>query len=437
MTDAERLSKNAKIAESQRSTIERHSKMSCKSYTVKIQSNKLSVKQQDELHRLFLEAKWFKNYVLDWCNKSEDNKLSKFDTKIKNITHKDKDMNDIDVELKQISSQMKQSIVKELISNTKTIKTLKKNGYQKNGGRLKFSKEIKSISLKQFNNSYFIKSDNKIKIQGVHGKLQVNGMNQFMNIPNIEFANARILNRPDGYYIQFVTYQPKILKDTPKNDIVGIDFGCSTSLSLSNGLKINVSVQESELLKRLSVKMNRRQKKGSKNWYKTVKKIKKEYQKLSNIKNNISNQIVSYLLSNYETIVIQDEQLHSWHKGNHSKAIQHSILGRVKSKLIASDRCIVLSKWLPTSKFCSHCGQVHSELKLWDRIFTCDCGINSQDRDIHAAQNMIWFYYDKIKVPTEHREFKPVEIEASVFEVFSNISYISAKQEAAWSLDKR
>ena len=34
--------------------------------------------------------------------------------------------------------------------------------------------------------------------------------------------------------------------------------------------------------------MNRRQKKGSKNWYKTVRKIKKEYQRMTNIKNNIA-----------------------------------------------------------------------------------------------------------------------------------------------------
>ena len=34
-------------------------------------------------------------------------------------------------------------------------------------------------------------------------------MNQFINIPNIEYANARLLNRADGYYVQLVCYIPK------------------------------------------------------------------------------------------------------------------------------------------------------------------------------------------------------------------------------------
>jgi hypothetical protein len=48
---------------------------------------------------------------------------------------------------------------------------------------------------------------------------------------------------------------------------------------------------------------------------------------------------------------------------------------------------------------------------------------------------MIWFYEKSLKVPTEHRDFKPVEIETNVFlNYFKNISYISMKQEAAISL---
>jgi len=40
--DDKRLEKNLKISTSKRATIERHSAMQCKSFTVKIQENKLS-----------------------------------------------------------------------------------------------------------------------------------------------------------------------------------------------------------------------------------------------------------------------------------------------------------------------------------------------------------------------------------------------------------
>ena len=37
-------------------------------------------------------------------------------------------------------------------------------------------------------------------------------------------------------------------------------------------------------------------------------------------------------------------------------------------------------------------------------------------------KNMIWFYYDLINVPMEHRDFKPVEIETSTLLDLSNFS---------------
>lgn len=430
MEEEKRLKKNKSIAATRRATMMKHSQMDCESYTVKIQSNSLSKLQKEQLQLLFVEAKWFKNYVLDWYNlDKKNNKLSKFNSSIKSIIHKDKDMNNVEVELKCLGSQMKQSIVDEMISNLKAIKTLKENGHQKSGS-LKFVKEIKSIPLKQYKVSYQIKGKNKIKVQGIKGYLKVNGLEQVL-VPNTEVCNARILNKPNGYYIQIVTYREKQIKEKP-NDIIGLDFGISSTLTLSNGIKLDLNVQESESLKRQQRKLVR-QKKGSKNSYKTISKINKLYQKQSNIKNNVANQIVSFLLNNYNKVIIQDEMISSWHKGLFGKKVQHSILGRIKSKLKESDDVYVLSKSVPTTKTCNHCGN-KNDLKLSDRVFKCSCGV-CMDRDVHAAQNMIWFYEKSLKIPTEHRDVKPVEIETNVFlNHFKNISYISVNQEATISL---
>ena len=47
-----------------------------------------------------------------------------------------------------------------------------------------------------------------------------------------------------------------------------------------------------------------------------------------------------------------------------------------------------------------------SDISLSDREYQCDkCGYTS-DRDIHSANNMIIMFK---QIPTEHREFKPVE----------------------------
>ena len=68
---------------------------------------------------------------------------------------------------------------------------------------------------------------------------------------------------------------------------------------------------------------------------------------------------------------------------------------------------VVLDKYVPTTKVCTECGCYHDDLKLSDRIFKCDCGVE-MDRDIHAAQNMVWFYENNVGVG--HTELKRVEM---------------------------
>ena len=207
IAEDKRLEKNKAISKHKRETIARHSVMDCKVYTCKIQSNSLSLKQKEQLKMMFIEAKWLKNYIINW-SKIEGNDIWKFNTKIKNITHKDKDMNDVPVELKYLGSQIKQDLLKQILSNIKTIYTLKKKGYQHNGGALRYCKEYTSLSLPQYGFTYSIKN-NRVKIQGIKKTVKINGLEQFINKDEIEIANGKLLNKPDGYYIQFTVFQPK------------------------------------------------------------------------------------------------------------------------------------------------------------------------------------------------------------------------------------
>jgi putative transposase len=48
----------------------------------------------------------------------------------------------------------------------------------------------------------------------------------------------------------------------------------------------------------------------------------------------------------------------------------------------------IINRWYPSSKTCSHCGNVNEELKLSERTYHCSkCGI-SIDRDINASINI-------------------------------------------------
>ena len=70
----------------------------------------------------------------------------------------------------------------------------------------------------------------------------------------------------------------------------------------------------------------------------------------------------------------------------------------------------MLDKFIPTTKWCPCCHRIN-ELNLNDRTYRCECGYE-QDRDIHAAQNMLNIKNLVEKnnlVPMERREVKPAE----------------------------
>ena len=234
-----------------------------------------------------------------------------------------------------------------------------------------------------------------MKVQKISGFIRVNGLKQVLEIPGIEYANAKLIQTPLGYFIDITTFIDKDRQVSNKNGkTIGLDFGCSTSITTSEGDKINIKVEESERLKRLQTKLSH-QTKGSNRYYNTVSLIRREHAKIKNRKNDIANKIVSSL-EKYSTIVMQDEQLEEWKSSGNSKAVQHSILGRVKSKLKNKTNVIALSKWLPTTKLCTVCGTKVENMTLKDRMFVCpSCG-KTEDRDIHAAKNMIWLYENNV-----------------------------------------
>lgn len=418
------ITKNKNIASSMAATMAKRKGQQCRVYKVKIDESRLSAKQKEQLKMLFVEAKWLYNDCLNWLDENEGKYASDYIIS-KQITKLDKDGNREQVELDYLGSQMRQSVIADLQRNIKVLAKLKQNGYKV--GKLNYRKEYKSVNLKQYGTTYKILSHNKMRIQNVHGKLTVNGLDQFINIDGIEYANANILNTPLGYYIAITTYIDKgKIQHKPKiKGRIGIDFGCTTSFTLSNGEEIDCTIQESDRLKRLQKKMFR-QVKGSKGREKTISLIRKEYTKLSNQKNDLANKIVAYL-SSYDEVIFQDEQLQHW-KVKNGKTVQHSVLGKVKAKLNTKQNCHMIDRWFPTTKLCTNCGTYNDNLKLSDRKFVCpECGI-TDGRDIHAAKNMIWIY-DNIVVGLGRTDLKRVEMEPLVRQICLPSQVLSAKPE--------
>lgn len=110
--------------------------------------------------------------------------------------------------------------------------------------------------------------------------------------------------------------------------------------------------------------------------------------------------------------------------------IQYSVLGQIKAKLKNGKRVFVIDKFQPTTKCCYVCGNM-IDIKVSERTFNCECGL-SEDRDIKAAKTILKFGQMKLDlistVPTEHREFKPVEKAAT--DSRNTVKQSSVNQEA-------
>lgn len=390
-TEQTRLEKNARIRSVGKATRDRRANMVCQVRDLKIVSNHLSKTQQEQLTRIFLEAKWLRNAVIG-NSRFDKTYLKELDNKVPVILPGGliEERN-----LVILGARIQQSVVEEVKNNLRALFRLKKKGYRV--GALRFCRECKSINLSQLGNTHKIDFErNRIKILKISGWIRVRGLNQ-IDSDKVEFANAKLVNKPDGYHLLVTTYTKpedasgRQVQSFQPGTKVGIDMGLATHLTLSDGTKIKAKFEETDRLKKLSRKLNR-QIKGSANYRKTLHQIHLENQKITNRKNDCANKIVHELLKN-EQVFIQDEMISLWKmkKGyvRGGRSIQHSVLGRVKSILVSHPRVTVLPRSVATTATCI-CGKKTKHLPGIETFVCLSCGY-TDDRDVHAAKNMVRF----------------------------------------------
>ncbi len=440
------LDKKQKIKESLRKTKEKRKNQIPKVYQLKISYSNLNKQQKHWLKRVFLEAKWLYNY----CIADIENRLNPKTEKLKQVEVKTPQ----GVETREInclSSQMKQGILDRIKKNLTDLTKAKQKGIKV--GKLKFKSDYRNIPLKQNGITFkVLKDKNRIKLQGLKKPVRVLGLHQIPE--NRDIAKAELIKKPDGYYIYLTCYIDKEAEKQKQEKInkpIGIDFGIKHQLTLSNGIKINYSIEETKRLKKLQKKLSRQQK-GSKNYQKTKQKIQKEHQKTYNRRKDIKNKILS-LLKKYEYVIIQEEQIKNWYSGLFGKQIQNTGIGGIISMLKQNiETLIPVDRYEATTKICSRCRSRKENIALSDRTYMCDnCGLVI-DRDLNSAINILKIGLQKVEkttiknLPTdcgdvcsanrrhEVEQVTPVERQATARILGSNpyirVSYTSVKQEA-------
>lgn len=435
------LAKSKAIAETLKATKAKRKTQICKVREMKVIKNKLSKEQAEHLRLLFLEAKWFYNYML--ANPSLRNDTG---AKLKVVSVKLPDGTFEQRELKHLSGQTKQSIASGINQSIKTLAKLKAKGVQQPGA-LKFKSQLTTIELKQYGYTHRINRElNQIFIQCLKKGLKVKGLEQLDELEttygDIDIASAKIIDRPDGIFFKIVCYI--IDNKEREQECVGIDMGLGKHITMSNNLSFRFRLDDTKMLTSLQQKLSRKKgaQKGeakSKNFKKVRKELNKEHQKIVNKRTNAINHIIS-LVDLYQFVACQDEQIAGWSKENkteRNKEIYHSGMGAIKSRLksLESSRVDVINKYLATTQTCSGCGNVQP-MPEKERIYHCKaCGLEI-DRDKNSTLDMIIMSkFSNKPVSTEYRNLMPRSRIYKKIENLKKVPYLEVYElKEAWQL---
>lgn len=375
----------ARIREAISETRTRRQTQVCRVFELKVSIRHNPKEVFTKLAQYFKEAKWVINDMLSLSQKSEDTSLFNYKyTEHKNVVHYDKDKNPVESSI-TLPSVLHRATVAQKRTDIVNLAKAKKKGIKV--GALRFKSEVNCLPI--ITGYTQILDGCRITIPGFR-KLRVHGINQLHQFENFEIADAKLVRKASGYYVKVSVMLPKS-KRIPTNKNVGLDFGIKDSITTSYGDKYKCDVRETDYLKFLSRKLNKRgvrkNEKKSRRYCKCMRQLRREYERLANRRKDIANKIYHKLTTNYDVIYFQDEQIKGWQKGLFGKQVQSSCLGSLKQRLVAleaSGHSFKISKWEPTTKMCPACGCINYPT-LADRIYKCGCGY-TMDRDTHSAR---------------------------------------------------
>jgi putative transposase len=380
-----------------------------KSYKYRLYPN---INQSELLNKHFGSVRFIYNWALDKKIKSYQNdkqRLTKFDLD-KQLTELKK--NDDFIWLKEVNSQ-------SLQASNRHLDAAFTNFFRKQNGFPKFKSKHDNYHSFEIPQSIILK-DNRLIIPKFK-----EGINIKIDRPhNGEIRQATISKTPTGKYFVSILCETNE-NNKPKNSIteettIGIDLGVKDFIITSNGFKyenhkfLNKSLKK---LKREQRKLSRKVK-GSNNRNKQRIKVAKIHEKISNRRIDNIHKISSKLVSENQTICIEDLNIKGMVK-NHklARSINDVSWGMFLNILQYKSEwngvnILKIGRFEPSSKMCS-CGVINNDLTLKDRVWSCNsCGV-THERDILAANNIKRFALNALRLdqpevtPTESKSLDP------------------------------
>lgn len=200
------------------------------------------------------------------------------------------------------------------------------------------------------------------------------------------------------YYMSICCKDVEIEEFDKTGSVVGIDLGIKDFAVTSNSDKVanpKFLVKSTKKLRRLQRQLSRKQKRSN-NRNKARILLAKQYEKVSNQRNDFLQKLSTEMVKNHDIICLEDLQVKNMVK-NHNLARSISDASWSKFVEFLAYKCswygkelVKIDKFFPSSQLCSCCGFKNPDIKNLDvRKWTCPNCQTKHDRDINAAKNIL------------------------------------------------
>jgi len=188
-----------------------------------------------------------------------------------------------------------------------------------------------------------------------------------------------------------------VVQKAPVSNYVVIDLGLTHFATLSTGEKINAPAvfrQHEAKLAKLQRRLARKQRSSARR-AKTKLKVARLHAKIADTRRDFLHQLSTRLIHENQVIAFESSSVSAIRKNRClAKSIGDAgwveLVRQLEYKARGTGREFVrIDRWYPSSKRCSHCGHVLTQLPLHLRRWSCPGCATDHDRDVNAAQNVL------------------------------------------------
>ena len=215
--------------------------------------------------------------------------------------------------------------------------------------------------------------------------------------PEGKICFATITKESTGRFFASICFEIEIPPRKKMGRECGIDLGLIDFVVISDETKEpnhRYLKQNQQKLKQAQRHLSRK-KKGSRSFENQRRKVAKIHEKVRNSRKDHLHKVSRRLVDKYDLIGMEDLNVKGMMKNKKlSKHIADVGWGMFVRMLEykadwAGTRVVKAGRFFPSSKLCSHCGEIHQELTLSEREWKCpSCG-QVHDRDVNAAINIL------------------------------------------------